>query len=39
MNYMCCAVSEICNSNCGLVIYGFEMAPLLHSSQVSLNTG
>lgn len=38
MSYMCCAVSEFCSPDCGLVIYGFEMAPLLHSTQMSLNT-
>lgn len=38
MSSMYSAVTEFCSSNSGLVIYEFEMTPLLHSSQMSLNT-
>lgn len=35
---MCYAVAECCSPNSGRLIYEFEMTPLLHSSQMSLNT-
>lgn len=34
---MCCATTEPCSPYCGLVIYEFQIIPLLHSSQITQN--